>query len=82
MIMPGMLAYPLGIVDLQVTIQEGENLRSEFLIFKVADFESMYNCILGRPFLKNFFLFPLVIFGLGARVFSGWICPCGSSTQQ
>ena len=77
-IMPGMSAYPLGIIDLQVTIQEGENLMSEFLIFKVADFESMYNCILGRPFLKNFFLFPLVVFSFGAGVFSGWICPCSS----
>ena len=39
-IMPGMSAYPLGTIDLQVTLQEGENLRSEFLTFEVADFES------------------------------------------
>ena len=53
-IMPGMLAYPLGRIDLQVTLQEGKNLRSEILTFEVADFESTYNCILGRPFLKKF----------------------------
>ena len=53
-IMPGMSAYPLGRIDLQVTLREGENTRSEFLTFKVADFESAYNCILGRPFLKKF----------------------------
>jgi hypothetical protein len=46
-IMPGMSAYPLWRIDLQVTLQEGENLRSKILTFKVADFESAYNCILG-----------------------------------
>ena len=29
-------------------------MRSEFLTFEVADFDSAYNCILGRPFLKKF----------------------------
>jgi hypothetical protein len=36
-IMPGMSAYLLGRIDLQVTFKEGENTRSEFLTFKVAD---------------------------------------------
>ena len=49
-----MSAYPLGRIDLQVTLQEGENLRSKILTFEVADFESAYNYILGRPFLKKF----------------------------
>ena len=53
-IMPGMSAYPLGRIDLQVTLREGENTRSEFLKFEVADFDLVYNCILGRPFLKKF----------------------------
>lgn len=52
-IMSGMSAYPLGRIDLLVTLQEGDNLRSEFLTFKVANFESAYNCILGWPFLKK-----------------------------
>jgi hypothetical protein len=46
-IMPGMSAYPLERINLQVTLQEGENLRSKILTFKVANFESAYNCILG-----------------------------------
>ena len=49
-----MLAYSLRRIDLQVTLQEGENLRSEFLTFEVADFDLAYNHILGRPFLKKF----------------------------
>lgn len=53
-IMPGMAAYPLRRIDLQVTPAEGNNLMSEFLSFEVADFDSAYNCILGRPFLKKF----------------------------
>ena len=53
-IMSGMLAYPLGRIDLQVTLREGENTRSEFLMFEIVDFESTYNCILGQPFLKKF----------------------------
>ena len=52
--MPRMSAYPLGRIDLQVTLREGKNTRSKFLTFEVADFDSVYNCILGRPFLKNF----------------------------
>ena len=52
--MPGMSAYPLERIGLQVTLQEGENLRSEFLTFEVVDFDLAYNCILGRPFLKIF----------------------------
>ena len=53
-ILPGMSAYPLGRIDLQVTLREGENTRSEFLTFEVTDFKSSYNCILVRPFLKKF----------------------------
>lgn len=54
-IMPGMSAYPLRRINLQVTHQEGENTRSEFLTLKVADFDLAYNCILGQPyFLKKF----------------------------
>ena len=53
-IMPGMSAYPLGRINLQVTLREGENTRSKFLMFELVDFDSAYNCILGRPFLKKF----------------------------
>ena len=50
----GMSGYPLGRIDLQVTLREGENTKSKFLTFEVADFDLVYNCILGRPFLKKF----------------------------
>jgi hypothetical protein len=53
-IMSRMSAYPIGRIDLQVTLKEGENTRSEFLTFEVVDFNSAYNCILRRPFLKKF----------------------------
>ena len=53
-IMLGMSAYPLRRINLQVTLREGKNTRSEFLTFEVADFDSAYKCILGRPFLKKF----------------------------
>ena len=49
-----MSGYPLGRIDLQVTLREGENTRSKFLTFEIVDFESAYNCILGRLFLKKF----------------------------
>jgi hypothetical protein len=45
-LMSSMLAYPLGRIDLQVILREGENTRSEFLTFEVADFELAYNSIL------------------------------------
>jgi hypothetical protein len=53
-IMSGMSAYPLRRINLQVTLREGKNTRSKFLTFEVTDFDSAYNCILGRPFLKKF----------------------------
>ena len=53
-IMPGISAYPHRRINLQVTLREGENTRSEFLMFEVVDFDSAYNCILGQPFLKKF----------------------------
>ena len=37
-----------------VYIGEDDNQRVEELTFEVADFESPYNCILGRPFLNKF----------------------------
>ena len=53
-IMPCMSAYPLRRINLQVTLREGENTRSKFLTFEIADFESAYNYIMGRLFLKKF----------------------------
>ena len=53
-IVPGTSSRPIGKVDLVVYIGEDDNQRVEELTFEVADFESPYNCILGRPFLNKF----------------------------
>jgi hypothetical protein len=49
-IVPGNTAIPLGSVVLPVTFGEKrENYRTEYIKFKVADFETSYHAILGRP---------------------------------
>jgi hypothetical protein len=53
-IVPGNTAHPLGTVVLPVTFGTRENYRTEFIKFKVANFESSYHAILGRPALTKF----------------------------
>jgi hypothetical protein len=49
-IVPGNTAIPLGSVVLPVTFGETrENYRTEYIKFEVADFETSYHAILGRP---------------------------------
>jgi hypothetical protein len=49
-IVPGNAAIPLGLVVLLVTFGEtGENYETEYIKFEVADFETSYHAILGRP---------------------------------
>jgi len=48
-IIPGMMAYPLGDIDLPVTFDDRDNFRVETLIFEVADWEGAYHTIVGRP---------------------------------
>jgi hypothetical protein len=49
-IVPGNAVIPLGSVVLPVTFGEiGENYRTEYIKFEVADFETSYHTILGRP---------------------------------
>jgi hypothetical protein len=43
----GNTAHPLGTVVLPVTFRTRENYRTEFIKFKVANFESSYHAILG-----------------------------------
>jgi hypothetical protein len=45
-------------VTLPVTFGTKENFRTEYIKFKVADFESSYNAILGRPDLAKFMAIP------------------------
>jgi hypothetical protein len=58
-IVPGNAAIPLGSVVLPVTFgQTGENYRTEYIKFEVADFETSYHAILGRPAIAKFMAVP------------------------
>jgi hypothetical protein len=54
-IVPGNAAIPLGSVVLPVTFGESrDNYRTEDIKFEVADFETSYHAILGRPAIAKF----------------------------
>jgi hypothetical protein len=58
-IIPGNAAIPLGSVVLLVTFRDTrENYRTEYIKFKVADFETSYHAILGRPAIAKFMAVP------------------------
>jgi hypothetical protein len=57
-IVPSKAAYPLGQVSLPLTFDTEENFRTEYLSFEVADFQSSYHAILGRPMLARFMAIP------------------------
>jgi hypothetical protein len=61
-IIPGNTAYPLGTVVLLVTFGMRENYRTEFIKFEVANFESSYHAILGRPALAKFMAVPHYVY--------------------
>jgi len=57
-IVPGKAAMPLGQITLPVTFGTPSNYHTEFIKFEVADFESSYHAILGRPALAKFMAIP------------------------
>jgi hypothetical protein len=58
-IITGNAAIPLGSVVLLVTFRETRaNYRTEYIKFEVADFESSYHAILGRPAIAKFMAVP------------------------
>jgi hypothetical protein len=58
-IVPGNTAIPLGSVVLPVTFGESrDNYRTEYIKFEVADFETSYHAILGRPAIAKFMAVP------------------------
>jgi hypothetical protein len=58
-IVPGNAAIPLGSVVLPVTFGESrDNYRTEYIKFEVADFETSYHTILGRPAITKFMAVP------------------------
>jgi hypothetical protein len=58
-IVPGNAAIPLGSVVLPVTFGESRNnYRTEYIKFEVADFETSYHAILGKPAIAKFMAVP------------------------
>ena len=55
---PRTLAYPLGQIDLPVTLGNRANICSEVLTFKVVDYPGSYHAILGRPCYTKFIAIP------------------------
>jgi hypothetical protein len=61
-IIPGNVATPLGSVVLPVTFGTKDNYRTEYVKFKVADFESLYHAIISRPALARFMVVPHYVY--------------------
>jgi hypothetical protein len=58
-IVPGNAAIPLGSVVPPVTFGESQdNYRIEYAKFEVADFETSYHAIIGRPAIAKFMAVP------------------------
>jgi hypothetical protein len=55
---PAKAAISLGQITLPVTFGTPSNYHTKFIIFEVADFESSYHAILGRPALAKFMVIP------------------------
>jgi hypothetical protein len=55
-------ATPLRIVVLLVTFGMKDNYRTEYIKFEVADFDSSYHAILGRPALAKFMVVPHYVY--------------------
>jgi hypothetical protein len=56
---PRNATIPLGSVVLPVTFGESrDNYRTEYIKFEVADFETSYHAILGRPAITKFMVVP------------------------
>jgi len=61
-IIPGNSSTPIGSVTLPVTFGTEQNFRTEYIKFEVADFESSYHAILGRPALAKFMAVPHYVY--------------------
>jgi hypothetical protein len=61
-IVPGNSTTPFGSEILLVTFGIRENYMTEYIKFEVADFESSYHAILGRPALVKFMVVPHYVY--------------------
>jgi hypothetical protein len=58
-VVPSNATIPLGSVVVPITFRETrENYRTEYIKFEVADFETSYHAILGRPAITKFMAVP------------------------
>ena len=57
-IIPGAGSTPVGWATLPVTFDTRDNYRTEYVNFEVAEFETSYHAILGRPSLAKFMAIP------------------------
>src|SRR5881394_3029403 len=57
-VIPGTSATPRGTIKLPIMFGSRENFRTEDVTFEVADFETAYHAILGRPALAKFIAVP------------------------
>ena len=55
---PGRASKPLGEITLPVQFSTASNYRVEHINFYVADFNTAYHAILGRPALAKFMVVP------------------------
>lgn len=54
----GMSSTLLGQVTLPVTFGNPDNFRTESIVFEVADFETAYHAIFGKPAMAKFMVVP------------------------
>jgi hypothetical protein len=57
-----LLSTPLESVVLPVTFRTKDNYRTKYIKFEVADFDSLYYAILGRPALAKFMAMPHYVY--------------------
>ena len=57
-IIPGAGSTPVGWATLPVTFGTRDNFRTEYVNFEIAEFETSYHAILGRPSLTKFMAIP------------------------
>ena len=61
-IISGNASFPVGTVVLPFTFGTPDNYRTELIKFEVADFDSSYHAILGRPALAKFMVAPHYVY--------------------
>ena len=61
-IIPGRASQPLGQITLPVQFGTASHFRTKYVNFFVADFDTSYHAILGRPALAKFMVVPHYVY--------------------